>query len=782
MLDKLRSDLVQALRGARRSRGPAAAAIVALGLGIGLTSAMFAVADPFLMRPLPYTRPHELVAIDLRVEPFAVGPVSIPTLRDWQSRPDLFQRVAAYRRGPDLRLRTPGGIVALGTVEVTDDFLAVLGAPAPDMAPGSIDGAGELRIAVAADLDWLPGGSPVGRGLVRQDGGTARIVSVLPRTFLFPRPRQTHVDALIFVQPPALAELDERPDGSFSARSWTVVARLRDGTSDAAAQEALRASLASGRGLTVVVRSLTSSMRDDRQPLALGALAAGALILLICAANLGTLFLARAAHRTRELATRQAIGARRRDLSRLMLVELAVLTVGGLLVGLGTVHVALAIARVVIPGEYAALGTPAVTGRVVAFASLSGSAVMIVGFMPTWIAWCLGRRRLVGAAALCETRTARTLRMVIAATQSAIAVVLLSGAALLLRSYVNLAAQDTGFAANVFVASASYPPGHVGARLQADIDATIERLRLVPGVVAVGAATGPMVDDLRVLQIVRVNGRAAPVERKHVSPGYLDAVGTPVLQGRSLVADDRRTGALVNESFANHYWPGIRAISQQMMLGARPATVVGVVRDTFDIALDRPPEPMVFTLLDEPAVAFRVNYAVRLARMGDAAPARVAREIAAVNVEAVVVQATSLRGRLTATVKDRTFATLVLTFFAVAGLGVCATGLVGIVAFVVVRRTREIAIRMALGATPSRIRGLVLREALGAAVAGAIAGLVGGRWLSRTLESLLYGVTPGDVPATVIAALAIVTVVGVASAVPLRRAVQLSPAESLRID
>jgi ABC-type antimicrobial peptide transport system permease subunit len=115
-------------------------------------------------------------------------------------------------------------------------------------------------------------------------------------------------------------------------------------------------------------------------------------------------------------------------------------------------------------------------------------------------------------------------------------------------------------------------------------------------------------------------------------------------------------------------------------------------------------------------------------------------------------------------------------------LGVCAAGLVGIVAFVVVRRTREIAIRMALGAPPSRIRRLVLREALGAAVAGTIAGLVGGRWLSRTLESLLYGVTPGDVPATVIASLAMVAAVGVASAVPLRRAVQLSPAESMRRD
>ena len=762
-MDKLRCDVVYALRTIRRTPGAAAATILVLGLGIGLTSATFAISDPFLLRPLPYARPHELVTIELRVHPFRGKPV-VPTLHDWQIRQDLFQSVAAFRVAADLRLRMNSQTVSLGALEVTENLLAALGVALPDIAAGSTGGSGDLRIAVRSDPPWLSGDAGVlGLALGRQGGGMVRIAAVLPPTFLFPRARQTQVDALIFVQPSALAAIEERADGSVSSTSWTAIARLRDGVSPQAAQEALRASLSGGSALTVNVRSLTSSMRGDVAWFALGAMTAGGLLLLICAANFGTLLLARAAFRERERATREAIGARQRDLVRLLFVELALTTAGGIAVAIAMADIALVLARGVLSSEYAALGAPVVTSRVIAFAWLSGLVVMIVGSMPTWLAWRIAGPGLARTPGISETRTGRSLRIVTASTQSAITVILLSGAALLLRSYGNLAFQDTGFAPDVVVVSASYPSGHIGAPLQADIDRTVERLRRTPGSSRWARRPARWLTNLRTLQIVRASGRAGPVERKHVSAGYFRAVGTPIVQGRSLVEDDRDTGALINESFAKSQWPGEGSVGQQLVLGARPATVVGVVQDTFDIALDRPPEPMIFTLLHEPRFAYRVNYAVRLVRPSESATEALRREIAAVNLEAVF-QPTSLRSRLAATVRDRTFATLVLTFFAVAGLGICTAGLIGIISFVVARRTREIAIRMALGATPSRICNLVLRETAGAAIVGGIAGLVGSHWLSRSIESLLYGVAPNDVPATLFAILAMILVVGLASA------------------
>ena len=615
-MDKLRSDLVHAWRSVRAAPGATAATLLVIGLGIGLTAAMFALADPFLLRPLPYVRPHELVFVEIGVRQFQAG-TSLPALRDWQARGDLFQSVAAYRAGPPLRIRTPDGAVALATVEVSDSFLAVLGLSVTRRPSRIADRSHRVAARRDGRAEPAPGrrgrrGASASHSGWRNGPGHIRAGGGLPLSPSAPGPCRC-ADLRLF---PVLVEIDVRPDGAFTSTTFAVIARLREGVSPAMAQEALRVALANPQALTVDVRSLTRYMRHDTQPLALGALAAGVLILLICAANLGNLLLARGAYRVREFATREAIGAGRRDLVRMILVELALLTAGGVLSGLAIASVALALAAGIIPAEYAALGLPRVTGRVIAFAWLSGAVVMCFGVIPAWAAWRIAPRTLVGCAGPAETRAVRALRVVLAAAQSAVAVILLSGAVLLVRSFVNLAFQDTGFARNVLVVSASYPPAHTGPRLQADIDATIERLRRVQGVLAVGAATGAMVDELRGVQIVRANGRPILVERKSVSAEYFDAVGTPLVDGRYLTAEDLRTGVVVNQSFASRHWPAGQAIGQQVILGARPALIVGVVRDTFDIALDTPPQPTVFAPLDNPPAVFRVNYALRVAPGG----------------------------------------------------------------------------------------------------------------------------------------------------------------------
>ena len=367
--------------------------------------------------------------------------------------------------------------------------------------------------------------------------------------------------------------------------------------------------------------------------------------------------------------------------------------------------------------------------------------------------------------------------------QSAVAMILLSSAALLGRSFLNLTLQDTGFAADVVVASVSYPPGHSREPLQRDIGATIEALRRIPGVSMAAAATGAMVDSSGSGTGVVVDGKFSPVQMKEVTPGYFEAVGASIVAGRGLDDPDRlQRGLLVNRRAAAELWPDGAAVGRLINRGKTAVPVIGVVADTFDQALDERPGPMLYTLLDAPTSGSRVNFVLRTADSAGAIRLPVERVVRENNRDAIVTDVSRLDDRLAASVDDRVFATLVATMFATAGLGVCGFGLVGVVSFVVARRTREIAIRSALGAEPRRVRRLVMREALTAAAVGSAAGLTTAYWASHWLASLLYRVEAADGPTLLAGSVLMLAVVSVASWLPARRALILSPTIALRME
>jgi ABC-type antimicrobial peptide transport system permease subunit len=195
-----------------------------------------------------------------------------------------------------------------------------------------------------------------------------------------------------------------------------------------------------------------------------------------------------------------------------------------------------------------------------------------------------------------------------------------------------------------------------------------------------------------------------------------------------------------------------------------------------------PPEPTLFTVLQAPTSGSRINFVVRATQSIDAVRGPAERAITEVNRDAIVTDVSAIGDRLADSIRDRSFATLVFALFAVAGIGVCASGLIGLVSFVVARRTREIAIRTALGAQGRHVRRLVMRQAVTAALTGGIAGLLAGWWLSRWLETLLYGVDAGDLPTLLAGALVMLVIVGVASWLPARRALRLSPTIALRTE
>lgn len=801
-MDRLRLDLVHTWRAFRARPGATLATIAVLSTGVGLVGAMFALADPFLLRPLPYQQPDELVVITLhqdRASATAIwrsaGEAAMPTLADWQARHDLFTAVGAWRVSRALRLTLPGGAVALRTAQVTPGFFEVLGIPGPPAGawrPAS--DSGELPIVTTAEaLARLNPGEHrlTGRAFALQDTGSVRLLGALPPSFVFPREaRAVRIDALVpaEVNQP-LIERSRSGDGrSVAISQFTILARLRPGLTTTSVRSALSATLGGTGIVTIDVRPLATAMTGSVRPLALGALLAGVLILLVCAGNVANLLLARGGHRSAELATREALGASRADVMRLMLVELGVLTTGGIIGGLACTAMALSVAGVVMPADYTALGTPSVTARVVLFTGASGALVMLIGLVPAWTAWRLRTIAGISQTIAAEKRLVRAVRFAAAAGQSTLAMILLAGAALLLRSSVNLFTQDTGFSGDVLVVSASYPAGRGGALLQQDIDATVPALRRIPGVQTVAAAIGPMADGLRVRTWIEVNGHGVPAALKSVSPAYFDAIGSVLSAGRLLTTRDTPGTALViNESLAKQLAPDRSAVGV-VTSGARPAVIVGIVRDTFDVALDRTPEPTVFEVLENPwadctgACSNVVHYVLRLSSRAGDVGAIAQREVTRVNADAILVGTSSMADRLAGTVRERSFATLILSLFAAASVTVCVAGLVGIVAFIVTRRTREIAIRRVVGANAGQVLGLVLRETLGAAATGVVAGLLVGGWLSNWLGSLLYGVQAGDRVTLLLTGLGMLAIVAIASTMPAVRALRRSPTDALRIE
>lgn len=331
------------------------------------------------------------------------------------------------------------------------------------------------------------------------------------------------------------------------------------------------------------------------------------------------------------------------------------------------------------------------------------------------------------------------------------------------------------------VVSVSYPPDRTRTGLASDLDATIQRLRGLPGVTVAGVAVGAMVDDLRTNSLMRVASRALLVERKFVSPEYFEATGITILDGRPLVGTDN-DAVLVNESLAKRHWPVGTAIGQQIVLGSRPHTVIGVVRDTFDYALDAPPVPMLYSLLNDSVPPFRINYVIRGTESNLPSAATLARHITVVNPDAIVIDVTPLTTRLASSVNNRTFATLVLVFFAAAGMGVCTAGLFALISFVVTVRTHELGIRIALGASPFTIRTLVAKEASTAAILGVISGLLTAWWLSQTLSGMVYGIQARDWPTLLLAAALMVSIIGLTATWAAGRATRLPPWEALRVD
>lgn len=518
-------------------------------------------------------------------------------------------------------------------------------------------------------------------------------------------------------------------------------------------------------------------MKAQQRPLAVGALLAGLLVLIVSAANTLGMALTRGLYRAYQIATMEVLGASRARIARLLLAEALCVAAAGTAGALILVPLLFDAIVAVVPRNLIVLGAPELSARVAAFAGLAGLVACGAWWIGSLMAWLRGLHAGLREAVLHDGRLVRAIRFGLTGGQVAVTLVLLAAAGLLVQSFLNLVRQDTGMAGETMALSVSYGPEVTGARLRETIDRTTDELRRLPGVRRAAAVLGQMADEFSVVGVV-VIGTVAPVELLWVSPGYFETAGMSFVDGRPLVDRDAGgRGVVVNEALVARYLGGRAAIGDLLRVGGTPSPIVGIVKDSRRRALDEAPRPAVFRVLDGSVPGGRVTY---LTSGKTTAAGMWESLIHRLSPDAVVLDGSTLRARLARTIQDRSFATLVVGLFAVATIVITATGIIGVVGYGVARRTREIGIRLAMGATSASVTWLTMRDACVATGAGAAMGLVAVVWLSDVVASLLYEVSPRDWTTLAATTFALIGVTAAAAIVPARRAGRLSPTVALR--
>ncbi len=790
-------DLRAAARQLRRSPGFALLVAGVLALGIGVNAAVFGVVDAVLLRDLPYRDPGRLVMAFTAYPDFGHSSTSLPDFLDWRDgfRPagDLaaFGNASFNVTGAGAPERARGAVI-------TSDFFRVLGAPP---ALGRSFTADEERgptptVAILGHGYWRRrfGGDPgvVGRTLVLN--GVARtVVGVAPAALL----RPADADVL----------LPLRTDTALGRRSefLTVVGRMRPGVT----LERARGVLATvGRRLQAEYPETNSPrlsidlvpMRDEivgpvRPSLVVFAGAVG-LVLLVACANIANLLLTRAAAREREVALRAALGASRRRLFRQFLAESLVLALAGGAAGLAVAAGLVRALRAAAPEAIPRLDEAGLDWRVLVFTlAVSVGTGVLFGLAPALRA---GREELQGAMrgggrSVAGHAGARRASAGLVVAEMSLSVVLVVGAGLLLRSFVALQQVRPGFeAGGVFTAQVTLPRAaypRVDDQVAPFWDALLERVRALPGVRAAAVASNvPLTSPpYTTFQIAgRPAGPGEDVQPFAVSADYFRAMGIPLVRGRVFGPQDGPGAprvAVVGAEAARRFWPGRDPIGARITTGdtAEYMTVVGVVADVRQEELAAKPYPQLYAVAaQQPARAMYL--AVRTAGDPGALAGPVRRLVAALDPQLPVYGVSTMDERVGRSVaRPRVTASLVVLFGALA-LALAAFGIYGVVALAVAQRTRELGVRLAIGARPGDVVRLVVRQEMRPALGGVALGLVAAAAASRLLAGLLYGVGAAD-PAT-FAAVA-VFLAGVAAAatwMPARRATRVSPLDALRGD
>lgn len=799
-------DLAYTARTLSRSRGFALAAVLITALGVGANTATFSVADFVLLRPLPFPEPDELVRLCEGPRDGAgwgcMNELSPANYRDAVQQTTSFERFGAFT-GASVNLVGAGEPLRISGTRVTAQVLSVLGvAPARGRAfdtTTSLD-ADASSVLLSHGL-WQRqfGGDPgvIGQSL-QLDGTPYTVIGVMPPRFRFP-------DEATELWLPLL--LREEDFGNRSNTYLQAVGRLRHGvTFEQARTEIARLATRMQHELpeTNAETGFSFFRQKDfvfprNRTMLIGLVGASLCLLLLTCANLANLLLARSAARERELAVRAALGAGRHRLVRQMLTESIVLALMGGVAGVGAAAVAMPMLSRLVPATLPLAAQPTLDMRVFAIAALL-SVVTGIGFglLPA-----LRVGRGAGFAALREGSRGgarrQRLRTTLVAIEVAMSVTLLISSGLLIRAVMRVQAVDPGFRTdNVLTMRTVLPsPKYDSAAMREQFyDRVLTGVRALPGVASAAYTSGlPMVltggiAGVNIPGRPQVNRRLQNVGIRFVSSQFFDAMGIPLMRGRDFEDTDRRDRqrvAVVSKSFVDTYWPGEDGLGKTFEIREQTRTIVGVVSEVKVRGLERTPEPQVYIPAYQPpdiglgGLYVPKDLVIRGSQELSMVPA-VRDIVRRVDADQPLSSIRMLRDVVGDQTADRRAQVRVLVALSLLALLLAGVGIHGLQTFTVAQRSREIGVRLALGAAPSTVARIVVSEAARMAILGVIPGVIAAWFAARAMGALLFGVRPDD-PVTFLTVAGVCVVVAIVSALrPAMRAARVDPITALRAE
>jgi putative ABC transport system permease protein len=810
----------------RKQPGFSAIAILTLALGIGANTSIFSVVNAVLLRPLPYPQPDRLVLIRERTNLFDSGSVSLPNYLDWRASQRGFTDLALFRRGDANLSGATSDVEAerVSSARVSYNFLSVLGVP-PELGRDfreSDDVPYCKKVALISDGLWKRrfGGS---RGVIGQsimlDGVQREIIGVLPANVQLPRKVQVFITLEDLRADKDYVDRGNHPGFSALGRLKPNVT-LEQGKADlnniAAELERRYPDSNAGRRVTALIL-LESAVKDYKNGVTLLLAAVGCVLLIACA-NVANLQLARALGRERELAVRAALGASRGQLAKQVFIESAILAVLGAVAGVLLALWGLDAIKAIAPGSSASFA-PSDAARFqeanLDFKVLAFTAAVAIGtglLVGVWPALRVSRAASLtfslheGSRGTSDGVQRQRVRSGLVVAQVALALLLLAGAGLTLKSFRNAQNTPLGFnPENILVADLLLPKSRYDTdeKVTHFNDQLVERIRALPGVEAAALGLNIPFDDNEWDSSFHLTGtppyppgEKPAAEVNFVTPDYFRLMGMPLLHGRAFTADDRADrprSVIIDETLAQKYFPGKDPIGQQIddnqsdKKNPPPLTIVGVVPRTRNEA---PGEDNV-EQYHWPQMTFAANQVpnrgnMLLVRVKSGNPLAlvpaIKRELQALDPDQAFAHISTMESNIANSLGSRRMMMSLLAAFAGIALLLASVGLYGVMALTVTQRTRELGIRLALGAQRADVFRLVLSQGMLLVLAGLIIGLLGVVGASRGLQSVLYGVGGFDGPALSFALFALAVVALIACWLPALRATRVDPITAIRTE